>query len=79
MLAVIVTSLVRHRLSHRFWRRLHLAAYASWAFGVLHGIGLGTDVATSWEMGVTVACVGVVAAVGVIRLATLSHERRIAA
>lgn len=79
IIAIVVTSLLRHRLTHRVWRGIHLMAYACWVAGLLHGIGIGTDSNTSWGMGVTVASVGVVAAVGVIRLATLSHERRLAA
>lgn len=78
-IAIVLTSLVRHRLSHRMWRTLHVAAYASWAFGLWHGVAIGTDTTTTWGMGVTVASVGVVAAVAVIRLATLSHERKVAA
>lgn len=79
MIALVITSLLRHRMSHRFWRSLHLAAYLSWGLGLLHGIGLGSDATTSWGMAVTVASVGVVAASAVIRLATLTHERRLAA
>jgi sulfoxide reductase heme-binding subunit YedZ len=79
MIAIVVTSLYRHRLSHRSWRALHVAAYVSWAFGIWHGVTIGTDATTSWGMGVTVSSVGVIAAVVVIRFATLSHERRIAA
>jgi predicted ferric reductase len=79
IIALVITSLLRHRLSHRLWRSLHLSAYAAWGFGLLHGIGIGSDSTTSWEMAVTVASVGVVAASAVIRLATLSHERRLAA
>ena len=79
VIAIIVTSLLRHRLSHRVWRGLHLASYGSWGFGILHGVGIGTDATTTWEMAVSVARVGGVAAVAVIRLATRSHERRLAA
>jgi methionine sulfoxide reductase heme-binding subunit len=79
MLTVVITSLLRHRLSHRIWRVLHLSAYVSWAFGLLHGIGIGTDATTPWEMSVTIVSVGVVAAVTVVRLATLVQERKIAA
>lgn len=78
MVAIGVTSLVRHRLSHRSWRRIHLLAYLSWGVGVLHGIGIGTDSRTSWGMGTTVFSVGVVAAVGIVRLVNLSHERTLA-
>ncbi len=79
LLAIVLTSLVRHRLTHRNWRGIHLLAYLFWGVAVLHGVGIGTDSGTSWGVGVTVASVGVIAAVGVIRLATLSHERRLAA
>jgi sulfoxide reductase heme-binding subunit YedZ len=79
MIAVVVTSLLRHRLPYRSWRVVHVTGYAAWAFALWHGIGIGTDTTTSWGMGVTVASVGVVAAAAVIRIATLSHERRIAA
>jgi methionine sulfoxide reductase heme-binding subunit len=78
IIAITLTSLVRHRMSHRSWRGIHLLAYLSWGVSLLHGIGIGTDSGTTWGMGVTVASVGVVTAVGVIRLATLSHERRLA-
>jgi predicted ferric reductase len=77
---VVATSLVRERLSHRSWRAIHLASYLAWGLGVVHGIALGTDAtSTAWGLGVTVACVGVVAASGVVRLATLSQERKYAA
>lgn len=79
MLAIVVTSLLRHRLSHRTWRSIHVAAYVSWGCAILHGIGIGTDATTSWGIGVTVASAGVIAAAGVIRLATFAHERRLAA
>jgi sulfoxide reductase heme-binding subunit YedZ len=77
---VVATSLVRQRLDHRSWRVIHLTSYLAWALGVVHGIGVGTDAtSTVWGLGVTVACVGVVAAAGVVRLATLNQERKYAA
>lgn len=79
MLAVVVTSLVRHRLNYKAWRVIHVLAYASWAIGVLHGIGIGHDSGTTWGMAVTVVSVAVVGAVAVIRVATYAHERRLAA
>lgn len=77
LLVVVLSSLVRARLSHRFWRGLHLASYLSWAFGVLHGFLIGTDARTQWSIAVTVASVGVVAAAVIMRLATWAHERRL--
>ena len=62
LLAVCVTSLVRHRLSDRTWRRLHLLAYPSWAAAVVHTVGIGTDIGTPWARWILVGCLGVVAA-----------------
>jgi len=77
MVAVVITSLVRVRLSHRLWRGIHLLTYVSWAAGVLHGILIGTDAGTVWDVAVTVISVGVVAASVVVRIATWVHERRL--
>lgn len=76
LVAISVAGLVRHRMSHRIWRGIHVLAYLAWGVAILHGVGIGTDSGTSWGMGTTVLSVGVVAAVGVVRLVTLSHERR---
>jgi len=77
MVAVVITSLVRARLSHRIWRGIHLLTYLSWAAGVLHGVLIGTDAGTVWDVAVTVVSVGVVAASVVVRIATWVHERRL--
>jgi sulfoxide reductase heme-binding subunit YedZ len=79
LLGVTISSLLRHRMNHRSWRVLHLSAYAAWAVGVLHGIGIGTDSGTPWGIGVSVLSGGLVAAFCVLRLVTLLHERRLAA
>ncbi len=77
MVAVIITSLVRARMSHRLWRGVHLLTYLSWATGVLHGILIGTDSGAVWDIAVTVISVGVVVASVVVRIATWVHERRL--
>ena len=79
LIAVTVSSLLRHRMNHRGWRVLHLSAYAAWAVGVVHGIGIGTDSATVWGLASSVLSVAVVAAFAGLRVATLLHERRIEA
>jgi sulfoxide reductase heme-binding subunit YedZ len=43
MLALIMTSLVRSRLSRRVWRGLHWLAYAAWPVAFAHGIGAASD------------------------------------
>jgi predicted ferric reductase len=48
MLAVIVSSLVRARLTHRTWRAVHWLAYAVWPLAMIHGYTAGTDSGTRW-------------------------------
>ena len=43
LLALLATSLLRNRLGHRSWRRVHWLAYACWPIGLVHGLGIGTD------------------------------------
>ncbi|WP_206319751.1 ferric reductase-like transmembrane domain-containing protein [Streptomyces zingiberis] len=43
LLAVAVSSALRHRLGHRRWKAVHWLAYAAWPVALLHGIGTGTD------------------------------------
>ena len=47
LLALMVTSLLRNRLGHRSWRRVHWRAYACWPIGLAHGLGIGTDRAST--------------------------------
>jgi sulfoxide reductase heme-binding subunit YedZ len=67
--AVLITSVVRHRLGFGLWRAVHLLAYASWPVAVLHGIGTGTDTKAVWAILLVVGCVGVVVVGIVWRLA----------
>jgi methionine sulfoxide reductase heme-binding subunit len=55
--AVVVTSLIRKRLSYRLWRAIHWCAYAAWPFAIWHGIGMGSDAGTWWLRSVTILCV----------------------
>ena len=60
VVALIVTSLLRHRLGQRTWRAVHWLAYLSWPVAVLHTLGTGTDTGTSWLRVLTVVCVAAV-------------------
>jgi sulfoxide reductase heme-binding subunit YedZ len=60
--ALVVTSLVRHRLPYRLWRGSHWAAYGVWPLALLHGLGAGTDRGTDWMRIVDVACLALVGA-----------------
>jgi methionine sulfoxide reductase heme-binding subunit len=71
LLAVlVVTSLVRNRLGHRFWRLVHWTAYACWPIGLAHGLGIGTDRDTVWVFAMAIACAATVAAATTWRLVT---------
>ena len=60
--ALVVTSLLRRRLPHALWRRIHWAAYAAWPLALAHGVGAGTDRATEWMRVVVALCVALVGA-----------------
>jgi methionine sulfoxide reductase heme-binding subunit len=60
--AIIITSLLRHRLGHRTWRTVHWLAYAAWPIAWLHGIGSGTDRGSGWYVTTAVICAAAVAA-----------------
>jgi hypothetical protein len=66
LLAVAITSMLRHRLGYRSWRATHWLAYASWPVALLHTLGTGSDVKSGWLLSLTAACLlAVLAAVGV--------------
>lgn len=67
IIALVATSLIRNRLGHRAWRRIHWAAYLCWPVAVTHGLGAGTDRGTIWVFALTVICVAIVAAVATWR------------
>jgi sulfoxide reductase heme-binding subunit YedZ len=68
LVALIVTSLLRHRIGLRAWRFLHWAAYLAWPVAVAHGLGTGTDNGRWWLWLTTGACVALVAGCVIWRL-----------
>lgn len=60
LIAVTITSLLRRRLGYEAWRMTHWLAYLCWPVALLHGLGTGSDVKSTWLLAVTIACVGVV-------------------
>ena len=69
LVAVVLTSLLRHRLPVRLWRVLHLATYLAWVAAVVHGLGIGTDTAPAWARWTYAGSAAVVALVLVVRVA----------
>ena len=69
MLAVIVTSLLRHRLTYRTWRTVHLAAYGCWPIALLHGLQIGSDAGFTWMRWTVAGCVAAAIAAVAVRIA----------
>ncbi len=61
LLAIAITSLLRERLGHRAWRITHWLAYACWPIALLHGLGTGSDVKSTWLLALTAMCMVAVA------------------
>ena len=62
LVAIVVTSLLRERISERVWRVVHWTAYLLWPLAIVHGFMLGTANEPLLRLG-TVVCglAGVVA------------------
>jgi len=75
--AVIVTSLLRDRLTPSLWRAVHWLAYAAYPVTVVHSIGAGKDLQSGWLLALTVATLlTVVAAIGCRVASTLGAVSR---
>ncbi|MGZ4333422.1 MAG: ferric reductase-like transmembrane domain-containing protein [Gaiellaceae bacterium] len=48
LLALVVTSYLRHRIGFRVWRGVHWLAYVSWPVALVHSFGTGSDARASW-------------------------------
>ena len=63
LVAVLVTSLLRGRLSQRLWRTVHVASYAMWPIAIVHGLAIpGSDSDLTWVIAMNGACAAAVAA-----------------
>ncbi|HET9144352.1 ferric reductase-like transmembrane domain-containing protein [Actinophytocola sp.] len=67
ILVLIITSLLRTRLSRTAWRAVHWLAYLAWPVALAHTIGIGTD--RLWVLVVAALSVFMVVAAGVYRVA----------
>ena len=68
LLALILTSLLRSRLSYRTWSAVHWLGYACWPVALWHGLGTGTDSRLSWLLLLEGVCAVLVAAAVAWRL-----------
>ncbi len=69
ILAIVVTSLLRERLSYRTWRTVHFAAYGCWPIALLHGLEIGSDAGFAWMRWVVVGCAAAVIVALIVRVA----------
>jgi hypothetical protein len=69
MLLVVITSLLRRRLSPRGWWIVHVTAYAAYGLTVAHALGAGTDAGAPLFVAMTVASVSMVVVAVALRLA----------
>jgi predicted ferric reductase len=66
-IAMSVTSALRQRIGHRFWRLVHGCGYLCWPIAMAHGLGIGTDRSATWVFFLAVACGCAVALAAVVR------------
>ncbi|MEA2197845.1 MAG: methionine sulfoxide reductase heme-binding subunit, partial [Solirubrobacteraceae bacterium] len=60
VLAIVITSLARRHLGYGAWRVTHWLAYASWPIALVHGLGTGSDVKSSWMIAISGGCLAAV-------------------
>ena len=69
---------MRRRLGYGAWRAIHWLAYACWPIALLHGLGTGSDVKSTWLLGLNIACLAIVAlAVGIRAIAGWPAHARV--
>jgi sulfoxide reductase heme-binding subunit YedZ len=69
LIAVTLTSMLRQRVGHASWRAIHWLTYASWPVALLHGLGTGSDGASTWLLVLSTFCAAVVLAAVLVRVA----------
>jgi sulfoxide reductase heme-binding subunit YedZ len=75
VLAIAVTTALRHRIPYRAWRTTHWLAYLMWPVSIVHGLGTGTDMGSLTAILLTAACV-ILVLIGLVRRASLAVRDR---
>lgn len=76
LVAIVVTSLLRHRIGARLWRVVHLSSYPVWGVAVLHGLQIGTDSEARWGQAFYLVSAALVAVAVLWRLTFGMRVRR---
>ena len=82
MLAVLITSGLRHRIGYGSWRFVHWLAYLCWPIALVHGLGTGSDTQLPVVLFVEVVCTATVLGAFAWRMVTgrsIDPARRAAA
>ena len=66
--AVLVTSVLRHRLGRRAWRAVHWLAYLAWPAAFIHSLTAGNDLRIWWVALIECGSAAVVATAVLARL-----------
>ena len=74
VLALIVTSLLRARMSRRLWRGLHWFSYAAWGSAVVHSLYSSTDLQHGLLLSTAIACWLSVAVAGAWRMTQAGRD-----
>ena len=77
LLAVAITSLLKRRIGQRNWRAVHWLAYAAWPVALLHGLGTGSDIRSSWMLALAALCVAAVWTAVFVRVSAALPRPRI--
>ena len=72
--ALVVTSLMRARISRRFWRGIHWLAYAAWPVALVHSVGASPDLRSGGLLALAAGCALAVGAAGLWRLADATKQ-----
>ena len=70
LLAVLISSALRHRIGYSSWRFVHWLAYLCWPIALIHGLGSGTDTPLPIVLVVEAACTAAVFGAFAWRLTT---------
>jgi sulfoxide reductase heme-binding subunit YedZ len=68
LLAVALSNVLRKRLGHVRWRRVHYLTFGVWIAATAHGIGAGTDASAGWLRVLYLVSIGSVALATVWRV-----------
>jgi methionine sulfoxide reductase heme-binding subunit len=80
LLAVTLTSLLRRQIGYATWRATHWLAYGCWPIALLHGLGTGSDVKSTWLLALSIGCLAIVLAATLTRVvAGWPHNARLRA